>query len=124
MKGKKKQEGRAPTFKGEGFQVRPGQTIKREYKGKTIEVVVRADGFHYAGKVYTSLSGIATKITDVQTNGLKWFGFRKQEDKPKAKAKHTPKAHRKTKHEARNKKIRSPYKEAETKPAPVAKVWA
>lgn len=95
----KKQEGRAPTFNGEGFSVKPGTTIKRAYKGKEIAVQVRADGFHFGGKVYTSLSAVATKITDVQTNGLKWFGFRKGEAKPKAKSKksHTPKAHRKAK---------------------------
>ena len=76
----KKKEGRAPSFD----EVKPGATIKRVYKGKEYAVGVRADGFHFNGKVYTSLSMIATALTGHPANGPKWFGLR-------AEVKATPK---------------------------------
>ena len=41
----------------------PGTVLTREYKGKTIRVTVRADGFRCGGKDYHSLSGIAREMT-------------------------------------------------------------
>lgn len=95
---KVKESGRQPKLEG----LKPGSTLKRDYKGKTIEVQVKSDGFHFKGQRYTSLSKIASDITDASTNGPLWFGLRKKE-KPakapkaakkggKAKAKKAPKA--------------------------------
>jgi hypothetical protein len=48
----------------------PGQFLVREYKGRSIEVKVRTDGFEYDGRIHRSLSAIAREVT-----GTKWNGF-------------------------------------------------
>jgi len=57
-------DGRAPL---------PGATITRIYKGRTLEVRVRTDGFEYAGEVYRSLSAVANAITGSHLNGRAFF---------------------------------------------------
>lgn len=53
-----------------------GTTLKRVYKGKTIEVEIRDDGFWMDGERYNSLSRIATKLADgTPKNGILWFGL-------------------------------------------------
>jgi hypothetical protein len=52
----------------------PGSIIKREYKGKSLEVKVLAEGFEFDGEKYTSLSALAKKITGAGSiNGLLFF---------------------------------------------------
>lgn len=51
----------------------PGSIIEREYKGKTIKVTVKVDGFDYEGTHYTSLSTIAKNATGAVWNGFKFF---------------------------------------------------
>ena len=46
-----------------GPRARPGSRLVREWRGRTHTVVVREDGFEYAGKPYSSLSKIAQAIT-------------------------------------------------------------
>ena len=54
-----------------------GARLRREWKGKTYEVVVKGDGdFEYAGKIYHSLSSIAGVITGTHWNGKKFFGVK------------------------------------------------
>jgi len=65
--------GRQPKFED---GARPGDTLKREYHDEMYSVVVKADGFHFGGEVYTSLSKIASSLTKQSTNGPLWFGLR------------------------------------------------
>ncbi len=53
----------------------PGSAIIREYKGKTIHVVVleNGQGFEYDGERYSSLSAIAKKVTGSHMNGFRFF---------------------------------------------------
>lgn len=95
-KKEKKESGRKPRF---DMMLRDARVIKKVYHDKEIVVNVRADGFHYGNKVYTSLSKLATDLTGVSTNGPLFFGLRgekKAKAAPKAKAKKTAKkSHRK-----------------------------
>lgn len=50
-----------------------GTAIVRKYKGRTIQVVVLADGFEYGGKRYKSLSAVAKAITGSHCNGYRFF---------------------------------------------------
>jgi len=51
----------------------PGTVIARKYKGCTLKVKVRADGFEYEGEVHASLSAIAKAITGSHYNGFLFF---------------------------------------------------
>lgn len=51
----------------------PGTVLTREYKGATIEVHVRRNGFEFEGVVYKSLSAAAKAITGSHCNGFLFF---------------------------------------------------
>lgn len=51
----------------------PGNWIEREYKGRTIRVLVVADGFEYEGERFRSLSAIAKAVTGSHVNGYLFF---------------------------------------------------
>ena len=51
----------------------PGNWIEREYKGRTIRVLVVAEGFEYEGERYRSLSAIAKAVTGSHMNGFLFF---------------------------------------------------
>ena len=51
----------------------PGTVIARQYKGRTLQVKVRADGFEYEGEVHASLSAVAKAITGSHCNGFLFF---------------------------------------------------
>lgn len=51
----------------------PGHWIERTYKGRTICVLVVADGFEYEGQRYKSLSAIAKVVTGSHVNGFQFF---------------------------------------------------
>ena len=51
----------------------PGTIIRKNYKGKEIEVRVLEKGFEYIGKHYRSLTGIAFEITGAHWNGYSFF---------------------------------------------------
>ena len=54
-----------------------GARLRREWKGKTNEVLVRDDGsFEYDGEIYRSLTSIAGVITGTHWNGKKFFGVK------------------------------------------------
>jgi hypothetical protein len=57
-------------------RIKPGSELVRTWKGKSCRVVVVADGFAYNGKVFASLSEIATVITGTRWNGPRFFGLR------------------------------------------------
>ena len=51
----------------------PGTVIARKYKGRTLQVKVRADGFEYEGELHASLSAVAKVITGSHCNGFHFF---------------------------------------------------
>lgn len=50
-----------------------GTKLKRDYKGKTYQIVVHEGDFEYASKRYGSLSTIAKEITGQVWNGFLFF---------------------------------------------------
>lgn len=54
-----------------------GTRLVRMHGGKKHCVLVKPDGFEYAGKTYTSLSKIANEITGKNWNGWVFFGLKK-----------------------------------------------
>ncbi len=51
----------------------PGNILTRVYKGETLQVHVRADGFEFEGQRYRSLSAVAKAITGAHCNGFLFF---------------------------------------------------
>src|ERR1700744_2916780 len=43
--------------------IKPGTRLVRTWRGKRYNVIIRANGYEYDGKIYTSLSQIAFSIT-------------------------------------------------------------
>jgi len=60
-------------FKADDRLPPPGTVLTRKYKGETLQVLVLADGFEYAGEVYASLSAVAKAITGSHCNGYLFF---------------------------------------------------
>ena len=52
-----------------------GQTVTRAYRGRTVEVRIVADGFEWNGRVYGSLSAVASHATGTRWNGYMFFGL-------------------------------------------------
>ena len=61
-----------------GANPTPGTIFTRDYCGETHQVTVLERGFEHQGKVYRSLSGVATAITGTQWNGYLFFGLKKR----------------------------------------------
>ena len=57
-------------------RIKPGSELVRTWKGKSYRVVVMADGFAHGGKIFGSLSEIASEITGTNWNGPRFFGLR------------------------------------------------
>lgn len=55
-----------------------GTQLVREWNGRTYRVDVLEDGFCLDGKMYSSLSAIATKITGTNWSGPRFFGLVKR----------------------------------------------
>ena len=51
----------------------PGAVLTRSYKGVTVQVQVRRDGFEFEGELYRSLSAVAKRITGSHLNGFRFF---------------------------------------------------
>jgi hypothetical protein len=54
----------------------PGTRLLREWQGRTHHVTVTAQGFEYDGRMWKSLSAIATAITGTRWSGPLFFGLR------------------------------------------------
>jgi len=54
-----------------------GTKLVREWRGKTHEVTLNDEGYHYLGKTYKSLSSIACEITGTRWSGPAFFGTKK-----------------------------------------------
>jgi hypothetical protein len=73
-----KQYKRNPTsFDGSSGPLKPGTRLVRIYNGKKHSVLVKTNGFEYAGHTYKSLSRIANDITGKRWNGWVFFGLKK-----------------------------------------------
>jgi hypothetical protein len=60
----------------EGAQrIRAGARLVREWNGRTHIVMVKEDGFSYAGQNYRSLSAVARDITGARWSGPRFFGL-------------------------------------------------
>lgn len=56
-----------------------GTQLMRSWKGEKHTVLVKADGFDFNGRLYTSLSQIANDITGTRWNGHLFFGLKKKD---------------------------------------------
>lgn len=59
--------------KRSGQELGIGAVLSRDWQGETIKVVVEADGFRCRGKLYKSLSALASEITGTRWNGTRFF---------------------------------------------------
>jgi hypothetical protein len=57
----------------------PGTVLTRPYKGETVQVMVLADGFDYAGAVYPSLTAVARAVTGSHCSGYAFFRLTNKE---------------------------------------------
>ncbi len=55
----------------------PGTLLAREFRGKTIVAKVLDNGFEYEGRLYRSLSAIASEVTGSRWNGYLFFGLKR-----------------------------------------------
>ena len=67
---------RRGALEAEGLSLGAGALLKREWQGGGVEVEVAQDGFRWEGRVYRSLSAVATAIAGVKWNGPRFFGLR------------------------------------------------
>lgn len=55
--------------------LKPGTRLIRDWHGKRYEVTVRKHGFEYGGRVFNSLTSLATQITGSKRSGNVFFGL-------------------------------------------------
>ncbi len=60
----------------EGLELGIGTRLTRNWKGKTVEVVVEDNGFRWDGQTFASLSAAASAIAGTRWNGPRFFGLR------------------------------------------------
>ncbi len=58
--------------------IKPGTRLVRLWKGKRYNVIIRPGGYEFDGKLYTSLSQIASYITGTRWNGWVFFGLKER----------------------------------------------
>lgn len=56
----------------------PGAVLERAWNGRQYRVMVLAEGYAFEGKIFTSLSEIASQITGTRWNGPRFFGLRQR----------------------------------------------
>ena len=56
----------------------PGTIITRDYKGRSLQVQVLANGFEFEGDLFKSLSAVAKSITGQHCNGYHFFRLGEQ----------------------------------------------
>lgn len=72
----RRQLGRRGPVRMEGLELGIGARLRREWRGRVVEVGVEADGFNWNGRTYPSLSAAATAIAGSRWNGPRFFGLR------------------------------------------------
>lgn len=58
----------------------PGSVLTRNYKGRTLQVLVLKEGFEFEGETYPTLSALAKKVTGSHVNGFLFFGLTKRKE--------------------------------------------
>lgn len=76
----RRQLSRTGKLEAEGRGLGVGAKLRREWKGRMVEVVVADDGFVWNGTRFASLSAAATAIAGSRWNGPRFFGLR--DDQP------------------------------------------
>jgi hypothetical protein len=66
---------RAPQTR-EGFSLKAGALLVREWKGRLERVMILEEGFAWNGQTFGSLSQIAKAMTGTNWNGHRFFGLR------------------------------------------------
>lgn len=64
--------------RAEGLDLGVGAVLTREWLGERHEVVVEAEGFRWEGRLFPSLSAVATAIAGTKWNGPRFFGLRER----------------------------------------------
>ena len=59
------------------LKLKPGTRLMREWNGTMYSVLVTADGFDFAGRIWTSLTMIARQITGAHQSGPRFFGLKR-----------------------------------------------
>jgi hypothetical protein len=75
-----------PVLSERSVSLRPGTRLVREWRGKTHHVVVLESGFEHEGRLYKSLTQIASAITGVHWSGPAFFGLKKRQGFPRKDA--------------------------------------
>ena len=60
----------------EGRSLGIGARLSRNWKGRSVEVVVEEEGFRWEDRLYPSLSAAASAIAGSRWNGPRFFGLR------------------------------------------------
>jgi hypothetical protein len=60
----------------EGMELGAGARLRREWRGRIVEVTVEEGGFRHEGQIFGSLSAVATAIAGTRWNGPRFFGLR------------------------------------------------
>ena len=58
--------------------IKPGTRLVRVWKGKRYNVIIRSGGYEFEGKLFKSLSQIASDITGTRWNGWVFFGLKER----------------------------------------------
>jgi len=53
----------------------PGAVLRRDYKGRSVRVMVLVDGFEFEGQRYRSLTAVVKAVTGKHWNGYHFFGL-------------------------------------------------
>lgn len=59
-------------------RLKVGTKLVREWRGKTIHVLVLEDGYQFEDRRYASLSHVATAITGTRWSGPRFFGLKQR----------------------------------------------
>jgi hypothetical protein len=70
---------RKGSVQAEGLSLGAGARLRREWQGRTVEVVVEEGGFRWEDQRFKSLSAAATAIAGTRWNGPRFFGLRTSE---------------------------------------------
>ena len=68
---------RPSPVKAEGLELGTGAILRRQWRGRVVEVVVQEDGFRWKDQTFKSLTAAATAIAGTKWNGPRFFGLRK-----------------------------------------------
>ena len=63
-------------LRAEGLDLGIGTTLRREWRGRIVQVTIEEEGFRHEGRLFKSLSAAATAIAGTRWNGPRFFGLR------------------------------------------------